>query len=131
MICQVNNAVQYIFFFLLIFAGIVISQQNSVQLDYVDSSQFNSMTLCQQISQGSISTHSEDVAPLFDKASETNGKNNQSKTVTSCNSLVNILPAENSFSFSSGKQPTNIGFHNAVLSSQTFVFQEPDPPRLS
>jgi hypothetical protein len=89
------------------------------------------MTLCQQISQGSISTHSGDVAPLFDKASETSDKDNQSETVTSCSSLVNILPAENSFSFSSGKQPKNIGFHNAVLYSQTFVFQEPDPPRLS
>ncbi|NIT57687.1 MAG: hypothetical protein GWN00_16090 [Aliifodinibius sp.] len=126
-----NNAVQYIPFFLLIFAGIVISQQNSMQLDHVDSSQFNSMTLCQQISNGSISNHFGETDPLLNDDSTSNTDDSQPKTVTSCNSLVNILPAANNLSFNAGEQSTNIGFYNVRLSSQTFVFQEPDPPRLS
>jgi hypothetical protein len=128
--CQVNNALQHIFFFLLIIAGIVISQQNVVQLGHVDSSQLDSMTFCQQISDANISNQSGDVAPLFDDASKSNAKDTQSKTITSCNSLANMLPSENSFSFSSAEQSVNIGFHNALLSSQIFVFQEPDPPRI-
>lgn len=127
---QVNNALQYIFFFLLIFAGIVISQQNAVQSGHVESSLFDSMTFCQQISDGNISNQSKDVAPFFDDALKTNAKDTQSKTITSCHSLANMLPAENSFLFSSGEQSANIGFHNALLASQTFVFQEPDPPRI-
>lgn len=130
--CQVNNAVQHIFFFLLIFAvGLVTSQQNVLQLGHVDSSQLDSKSLCQQISNGNISNHTGDVTPLFDDASKTNTDNTQPRTITSCNSLVNILPVTSNFSFNPGEQAITIGFHNAVLSSQTFVFQEPNPPRLS
>lgn len=128
---QVNNALQHIFLFLLFLAvGLVLSQQNAIQLDHNGSLQLDSMTPCQQITIGNISNPFSDVSPLFDKASETNAQNTQTKTISSCNSLLNMLPADNRFFFSSGEQPVNIGSYNAVLSSQTFVFQEPDPPRI-
>jgi len=131
MYCQVINAVKHIFFSLLIFGvGLVTSQQNVVQFGNIDSSQSGSKTLCQQLTNGSISNSSGDVDPFFEHFSKSHSNNAQPKTITSCNSLLNILPAGNNFSFIPGEQQSNIGFHNAVPSSQMFVFQEPDPPRI-
>ncbi|NGP87661.1 hypothetical protein [Fodinibius halophilus] len=96
----------------------------------IGSPQSGSKTLCQQLTNGSISNPSGDVDPLFEHTSKSNADNGQPKTITSCNSSLNILPAKNNFSFNPGEYKINISFHNALLSSQTFVFQEPDPPRL-
>lgn len=110
--------------------GVAITQQKTVQLGSVDSSKLGTITKCQQISNGSITNHSGNIDPLFDVASASNADNAQPKTITSCNFLMNLLLAESDFSFNPGEQQLNIGFYNAVLSSQTFVLQEPDPPRL-
>lgn len=126
-----NNAEKYIFFFLLVFAvGLAISQQNEIQLGNIDSSQSGSISLCDPPSNGSVTNHSGDNDPMLAHAPESNSEDEQPRTITSCNSLLNILPVESNFSFNPGAQQVNIGFYNAVLSSQIFVFQEPDPPRL-
>ncbi|PAU94429.1 hypothetical protein CK503_06405 [Aliifodinibius salipaludis] len=125
------NAIKHIFFFVLIFAvGSAISQQNIAQLGNIGSSESGSKTLCQQLTNGSIANPSGDIDSLFKNVSKSNADDAQPKTITSCNSLLNILPTKNNFSFSPGEQPINIGFYNAVRSSLIFVFQEPDPPRL-
>ena len=127
------NAVKPIYFFLLVFAaGSAISQQNVnvAQLGNFDNSRSTSKTFCQQFTNGSISNDSAKADPLWEHASTSNANDAPPKTITSCNSLLNILPVQNKFSFNAGEQQRNIGFHNAVLSSQIFVYQEPDPPRL-
>lgn len=125
------NAIKHIFLFALIFAvGSAISQQNIAQFGNIGSSESGSKTLCQQLTNGSISNPSGKVDPLFEHTSKSNTDDAQPKTITSCNSMLNILPAESNFVFNPGEQQLNIGFRNTVLSSQTFVFQEPDPPRL-
>ena len=128
---QVTNVAKHIFFSLLIFAvGSAISQQNVAQLGNFGSSESGSKTLCQQLDNEIISNTSANTDPLFEHASKSNTDDAQPKTITSCNFLMNLLPAESDFSFNPGEQQLNIGFYNAVLSSQIFVFQEPDPPRL-
>lgn len=128
---QVTNVVKHIFFSLLIFAvGSAISQQNVAQLGNFSSSESGSKTLCQQLDNEIISNTSANSDPLFEHASKSNTDDAQPKTITSCNFLMNLLPAESCFSFNLGEQQLNISFYNAVLSSQIFVFQEPDPPRL-
>ncbi len=125
------NAIKHIFFFALVFAlGSAIFQQNVAQLGNIGSSESGSKTFCQQLTNGSISQPSAEVDPLYQHASKSNADDAQPKTITSCNFLMNLLPAESDFSFNPGEQQLNIGFNNAVLSSQIFVFQEPDPPRL-
>ncbi len=125
------NAIKHIFFFALILAlGSVISQQNVAQLGNIGSSESSSKTFCQQLTNGSISQPSPEVDPLYQHASKSNADDAQPKTITSCNLLMNLLPAESDFSLNPGEQHLNIGFYNTVLSSQIFVFQEPDPPRL-
>lgn len=125
------NAVKHIFFFVLVFAlGIAISQQNMSQLGNISSFESNSKTFCQQLTNGSISHPSTEADPLYQHGSKSNADDAQPKTITSCTFLMNLLPAESDFSFNPGEQQLNIGFYNAVLSSQIFVFQEPDPPRL-
>lgn len=126
-----NNAIKHIFFFVLIFAiGSAISQQNIAQLGNIGSSESGAQTFCQQLTNGSISNPSTDVDPLYQHASKSNADDAQPKTITSCTSLMNLLPSKSDFSFNPGEQQLNIGLNNAVLSSQIFVFQEPDPPRL-
>lgn len=125
------NAIKHLFFFMLVFAvGSAISQQNMSQLGNIGSSESGSKTLCQQLTNGSIANPSGDIDPLFKNVSKSNADDAPPKTITSCTSLMNLLPAENDFSFNPGEQQLNIGFYNAVGSSQIFVFQEPDPPRL-
>lgn len=125
------NAIKQISIFVLIFAvGSVISQQNMSQFVNAGSSESGSNTFCQELTKGSISNPSAEVDPLFEHASKSNANDAQPKTITSCNSLLNILPTENDFTFNPGEQEFNITIYNALLSSQTFVFQEPDPPRL-
>ncbi|WP_440999727.1 hypothetical protein [Fodinibius sp. SL11] len=126
-----NNTIKHFFFFALIFAvGSTIFQQNVVQLGNVGSSHSGSDTLCQQLSNGSISNPSGDVDPLFEHDSKSNADDAPLKTITSCNSLMNILPAQSNFSFNPGGKEVTIGIYKPTFSSQAFVFQEPDPPRL-
>lgn len=126
-----DNAVKHIFFFVLIIAvGSAVTQQNVAQWGNIDNSQSDSTTLCQQISDTGITSHSGDMDPLFEHAPESNSNDAQPRTTTLCISMMNTLPAENNFSFNPGGQQVNIGFYNAFLFSQTFVFQEPDPPQL-
>jgi hypothetical protein len=127
----VINAIKHIFFFVLVLAvGSAISQQNVAQFGNIGSSASGSKTLCQQLTNGSISNSSAEADPLFEHASKSNADDAQPKTITSCTFLMNLLPAESDFSFNPGEQQLKIGFYNGVLSSQIFVFQEPDPPRL-
>ncbi|TYP92136.1 hypothetical protein LX73_2386 [Fodinibius salinus] len=125
------DPIKYILLLTLLFVvGSAISQQNVAKLDNIGSSQSSSKTLCQQRTNGSISNPPREVDPLFEHASESHTNNTPPKTITSCNSSLHILPAESNFSFNPGNYQISTGFYNSSLSSQTFVFQEPDPPRL-
>ena len=69
--------------------------------------------------------------------SEVNSNNqdsssSQSSTAAaySCNSSVQMIPAQNQWLQPSTESTVIPPAYNASLSSQIFVFQEPDPPRL-
>lgn len=122
---MINSGKHILLFVLVIVAGGAISQQNVVVSNI---SQSEHTTPCQQLS-NSTAINLTNLDPVLANSSKSETTNAQPVTVTSCNSLLNILPAENHFSFSPLEEETSIGFSNVIISSQTFVFQEPDPPR--
>ncbi|MGM0547392.1 MAG: hypothetical protein ACQEST_11805 [Bacteroidota bacterium] len=126
-----NSSATHIFLLLLLVTvgGAVLQQQTVLQPNHSDAVQLEATQQCQQLAHSSID-RAEDTDPHFDHESHSNTSETSSIPLTSCNSLVNTLPSENDFSFSPGVEEFNITIYNALLSSQTFVFQEPDPPRL-
>lgn len=125
---MINSAKHIFVLMLIVVVGGTILQQHSPQTEY-SASQSDIVTECQQYFHSNIDT-SENHNLFFSNASDSNNGETQPRTITSCNSLVNILPGESNFSFDPGEQEINIGFYNTLLSSQIFVFQEPDPPQL-
>lgn len=51
------------------------------------------------------------------------------QVLSNCNSLLVILPGNHQYLINPSLQDRNIGRNGPVLTSQIFVFQEPDPPR--
>jgi hypothetical protein len=126
----VHNSVKHTFFLLLmiIIGGAVLHQHSGIESSRSGIFATDYNTPCQQLSQSSIEA-AEVANPNFENSSESNTTDTQPKSFTSCNSLVNVLPAESDFSFNLAETEMDLAIYNALLSSQTFVFQEPDPPR--
>lgn len=128
---MINSAKELFLLTLIVVVGSVILQQNiAPQTDNSSVSHSNFATQCQQNANNSISNHSPDSDLLFKHASKPDTEKEEPVTITNCTSLSNILPAESDFSFNPGEKTLNLTVYNATLSSQIFVFQEPDPPRL-
>lgn len=126
---KVPDSAKHILLLLLmvVVGGAVLNQQAIPQAQLSDSTTINTAKQCQLIPSNTVA--SKDHHQHVDHSSESHATDTQPKTITSCNSLMNILPAENDFSFNPEEQKLDITIHNVLLSSQTFVFREPDPPR--
>lgn len=109
---------------IIVISGAVVQQSSSAEV----APKTDSLTECQGYIQSHIDI-SNDHAPLVDHATDSHSETT-SASFTSCNTGLNILAAENDFSFDPGNGAINISFYNASISSQIFVFQDPDPPRL-
>jgi hypothetical protein len=64
---------------------------------------------------------------LFFKSFSSAGQS--SVTIIPCHSSLQILPASNLVSLKPDRNSKPVCLHTSHLSTQTFVFREPDPPR--
>lgn len=124
-----NTAKNILLLALIVFVGGTLLQPDtSLKTNTTNFS--DSLTKCQNAMDGTITEDFTDTDPLLSNSTDSNSTEKQPTTLTSCNSFSPVVVTTNSFFLEPDEEDYSIGDYNALLSSQIFVFQEPDPPRL-
>lgn len=126
---MINTPQNILLLALIVLVGGAVFQSNATfQSNAVNTSQ--SLIKCQNTLNISITDDFTDNDPWLLNSTDSNPTEKQPKTVSSCNSFSPVVVTTNRFSLEPDEQNFNIRNYNTILSSQIFVFQEPDPPRL-
>lgn len=75
--------------------------------------------------------HFSQTQDYFKTAEELPSGNEQTAVLHNCSTSLNILPASNVFLFEPGQDEYTVQYSISFLVSQSYIYQEPDPPRLS
>lgn len=126
---MINSAQNFLFLTLIVLVGGVVFQSNAI-LQSNASNTSKSLIKCQNTLKISIIDDFTNTEPWLSNSTDSNPTEKQPKTVTSCNSFSPVVITTNPFSLEPNEQNFNIRYYNTILSSQIFVFQEPDPPQL-
>ena len=119
-------------FFLFIFTAYLVSGNVLKGLSYnALNSGPNQSDWTATCNNSSHSLHFSQGEDRFTTAEELPSGNEQPAEIINCNSSLHILPAFNTFLFKPGQAERPIQQYTSFLFSQSYIYQEPDPPRLS
>ena len=97
-----------------------VSLSNSVSLS-------QQSTFCKNAHQTSIVK--DQPSEVTQEGSEATSAQGSSPVSSSCSISLQVIPVEKQYMLSPGESSLVFPPHTSVISSQAFVFQEPDPPQ--
>lgn len=127
---MITTAKNILLLALIVLVGGALFQSNALFHSNYAVNTSDSLVKCQNSVNSSITDDFTHTDPWLLNSADSDPTEKQPKTVTSCNSFSPVVVTTNYFSLEPDEQDFNIRHYNTILSSQTFVFQEPDPPRL-
>ena len=75
--------------------------------------------------------HFNQAQDYFQTAEELPVGDKESAAIINCSTSLNILPVFNVFLFKPGQKESSLQYFPSFLVSQTYIYQEPDPPQFS
>ena len=117
-------------FFLFVFTAYLVSGIAVKAVDYhaaITKTDTAWETTCQKSTHVSHISHAD---KTLTTPNDFPSQNHHPVEITHCFSSLQILPVNNTFLLEPGQKDRLIHSLPSFLSSQAFVFQEPDPPRL-